>query len=66
MLKEQQDKQQKHEKQNTNKQTEEENEENGEDHGLKDVSFYCDGIARVIIPIIRTLYRPPQRALEAA
>jgi hypothetical protein len=26
---------------------------------LKQVSAYCDGIARVIIPIIRTLYRGP-------
>jgi len=24
------------------------------------VGFYCDGIARVIIPLIRTLYRGPQ------
>lgn len=29
---------------------------------LKRISFYCDGIARVIIPMIRTLYRGPQIA----
>jgi hypothetical protein len=27
---------------------------------LKQVSLFCDGIARVIIPVIRTLYRGPQ------
>ena len=27
---------------------------------LKQVGFYCNGISRVIIPIIRTLYRGPQ------
>lgn len=32
--------------------------------GLKEVNFFCDGIARVIIPIIRTLYRPPQPLLN--
>jgi hypothetical protein len=39
--------------------------DNGEDEDtqsddLKRVSAYCDGIARVIIPMIRTLYRGPQ------
>ncbi|PWB81866.1 MAG: hypothetical protein C3F08_00980 [Candidatus Methylomirabilota bacterium] len=29
---------------------------------LEQVSLYCDGIARVIIPIIRTLYRGPKFA----
>jgi hypothetical protein len=28
---------------------------------LAQVNFYCDGIARVIIPIIRSLYRGPSR-----
>ncbi len=28
---------------------------------LERVGFYCDGIARIIIPMIRTLYRGPQR-----
>jgi len=32
--------------------------------GLKEINFYCDGIARVIIPIIRTLYHPPQPLLN--
>jgi hypothetical protein len=27
---------------------------------LSQINFYCDGIARVIIPIIRSLYRGPQ------
>jgi hypothetical protein len=36
----------------------EESETEGDD--LKRVSAYCEGIARVIIPIIRTLYRGPQ------
>lgn len=27
---------------------------------LKKISFYCDGIAKVVIPMIRTLYRGPQ------
>jgi hypothetical protein len=32
----------------------------GED--LPKIGDYCSGVGRVIIPIIRTLYRPPQRA----
>ena len=35
-------------------------EEGAETDELKQVSLYCDGIARVIVPIIRTLYRGPQ------
>lgn len=31
---------------------------------LKRVSSYCDGLARVIVPIIRTLYRGPQAAVS--
>ncbi len=34
--------------------------ENADSDELKRVSLYCDGIARVIIPLIRTLYRGPQ------
>jgi hypothetical protein len=34
----------------------------GDGDELKRVSLYCDGIARVIIPMIRTLYRGPQVA----
>ena len=34
--------------------------EKSEPDDLKRVSLYCEGIARVIIPIIRTLYRGPQ------
>jgi len=36
-------------------------EEGGTDN-LRLVSSYCDGLARVIVPIIRTLYRGPQAA----
>jgi len=40
----------------------EEGDHNGENAGddLARVGSYCDGIARVIVPIIRTLYRGPQ------
>lgn len=46
----------------------EKDETNGDGAGtdnLKLVSAHCDGIARVIIPIIRTLYRGPQAAVAA-
>lgn len=36
--------------------------EDREADDLKQIGLYCDGIARVIIPIIRTLYRGPQFA----
>lgn len=35
-------------------------ESSAEEDDLRRVSSYCDGIARVIVPIIRTLYRGPQ------
>ena len=34
--------------------------EGGDVDGLSQINFYCDGIARVIIPVIRSLYRGPQ------
>ncbi len=37
--------------------------EEGEVDELERVSLYCDGIARIIIPLIRTLYRGPQAAV---
>jgi hypothetical protein len=37
----------------------------GQEDELKLVSSYCDGLARVIVPIIRTLYRGPQAAVAA-
>jgi hypothetical protein len=48
------------EKNNNGEKVREEEDIDGEGDELKRVNLYCDGIARVIIPMIRTLYRGPQ------
>lgn len=46
------------EKQAANGDADEESTETGED--LKRIATYCSGVARVIVPVIRALYRGPQ------